>query len=249
MSKKISVFLAIFFLAFFIYYGNYVTVATKEEPALPQIINILKDQPVQINEWSLYAREALSTIKDKKSFEAKFLELKETFPSFDWEIKGERETWRATGTSQHQDSSLKEEIELVWTLKNERAYTYLLYSVKGDKWEDKQAHEYVETYDKHYHKLFTFNPIIFSCVKGQFNDKIESVLSLKVRQLLDEFQAVPTESLIEESFVSVSAYTEMWKEALPTRQHRMNLQIGLRETGMGGKTTFVVGTPIITSEY
>ena len=29
----------------------------------------------------------------------------------------------------------------------------------------------------------------------------------------------------------------------------MNLQLGLRKQGMGGKTTLVVGTPIITIEY
>ncbi|HWO98815.1 MAG TPA: YwmB family TATA-box binding protein, partial [Bacillus sp. (in: firmicutes)] len=71
----------------------------------------------------------------------------------------------------------------------------------------------------------------------------------KVRQLLNEFRAEPRESLVEESFVSMSAYTEMWEEALPTEQHRMNLQIGMRKMGMGGETTLVVGTPIITSEY
>jgi hypothetical protein len=249
MDKKISVFLAIFFLIFFIYYGNYVTVATKKEPALLQIVNILKDQPVRINEWSLYARESLLTITNETSFKAKFFDLEETFRSFNWEVKRERETWRATGILKHRHSSLEEKIQLVWTLKNGRTYAYLLYSTRGDKWEDKQAGRYVDIYNQNYHKLFTSNPIIFSCVKGQFNDKIESVLSLEVRQLLNKFRAVPTESLMEESFVSVSAYTEMWEEALPTRQHRMNLQIGLRKSGMGGKTTFVVGTPIITSEY
>lgn len=78
---------------------------------------------------------------------------------------------------------------------------------------------------------------------------MESVLSLQVKQLLTAFNAQQIESLMEESFVSVSAYTGLWEEALSSQQQEMNLQIALRKTGMGGQTTLVVGTPIITSEY
>lgn len=247
MNKQISVFLSILFITLFIYHGGYANTETNEEPELVQIMKVLEHQPLEINEWSLYARESLTPMNDQKEFDMKFLELKETFQGFKWELKRESETWRAVGTLTSQDISMKETIQLVWTPKKERNYTYLLYSAKGGQWESNK--KYTDMYDKRYHKLFTSNPTIFSCVKGQFNDKIESVLSLKVRQLLDEFRAEPRESLVEESFVSMSAYTEMWEEALPTEQHRMNLQIGMRKMGMGGETTFVVGTPIITSEY
>jgi len=247
MNKQISVFLSILFITFFIYHGSYAKTETNKEPALVQIMKVLEQQPLEINEWSLYAREPLTPMKNQKDFDMKFLQLKETFQGFEWELKRERETWRAVGTLKSQDISMEETIQLVWTPKKERTYTYLLYSAKGEQWENNQ--KYTDMYDNRYHKLFTSNPTIFSCVKGQFNDKIESVLSLKVRQLLNEFRAEPRESLVEESFVSMSAYTEMWEEALPTEQHRMNLQIGMRKMGMGGETTFVVGTPIITSEY
>jgi hypothetical protein len=67
---------------------------------------------------------------------------------------------------------------------------------------------------------------------------------------LKAFKADSVEELSEEAFVSVTAYTEMWEDVLLTQdQQRMNLQIAIRNQGMGEKTTFVVGTPIITSEY
>ncbi|MDQ0244849.1 hypothetical protein J2S09_002420 [Bacillus fengqiuensis] len=247
MNKQISVFLSILFITFFIYHGSYAKTETNKEPALVQIMKVLEQQPLEINEWSLYAREALTPMKNQKEFDMKFLELKETFQGFKWELKRESETWRAVGTLTSQDISMEETIQLVWTPEKERNYTYLLYSAKGEQWESNQ--KYTDMYGNRYHKLFTSNPTIFSCVKGQFNDKIDSGLSLEARQLLNEFRAEPRESLVEESFVSMSAYTEMWEEALPTEQHRMNLQIGMRKMGMGGETTFVVGTPIITSEY
>jgi hypothetical protein len=78
---------------------------------------------------------------------------------------------------------------------------------------------------------------------------MESVLSVEIQDLLRAFNAKPVESLVEESFISVSAYTGLWKEALQTKKQEMNLQIALRKTRMGGQTTIVVGTPIITSEY
>ncbi|HWO97853.1 MAG TPA: YwmB family TATA-box binding protein, partial [Bacillus sp. (in: firmicutes)] len=222
MNKQISVFLSILFITFFIYHGSYANTETIKEPALVQIMKVLEQQPVEINEWSLYARESLAPIESQKEFNMKTLELKEEFQGFKWEFKRESETWRAVGTLKHEDMPMEEKIQLVWTPKKERTYTYLLYSAKGDQWEENQP--YTDMYDNRYHKLFTSNPTIFSCVEGQFSDKMESVLSLKVRQLLNEFRAEPRESLVEESFVSMSAYTEMWEEALPTEQHRMNLQ-------------------------
>jgi hypothetical protein len=247
MNKKISVFLSILFIGFFIYHESYASTGNQGEPALAVMMNVLEQQPVEISEWSLYARESLSSVNDEREFNMKILELKEVFEGFEWQQKRERETWRAIGTLKHEKIDMEETIQLIWTPKKGRTHTYLLYSAKGTDWEESE--QYLHLYDNRYHKLFTSNPATFSCVKGQFNDKIESVLSLKVRQLLKEFQAVPTEALVEESFVSMSAYTEMWEEALSMGQHRMNLQIGMRKMGMGGETTFIVGTPIITSEY
>ena len=64
---------------------------------------------------------------------------------------------------------------------------------------------------------------------------------------MEDLSAKPIESLEEIAFVSVSAYTEEWKDALAVNREKMNVQVALRNTD--NKTTVVVGTPIITSEY
>lgn len=54
---------------------------------------------------------------------------------------------------------------------------------------------------------------------------------------------------MEPNFVSVSAFTNEWKESIKTEKHQMNLQVSLRNAGMGEKLTVTVGTPIVTTEY
>ena len=49
--------------------------------------------------------------------------------------------------------------------------------------------------------------------------------------------------------MSVSAYSPLFSDSIENKKDNMNLQIGIRSEGMGGKTAIVVGTPIITIEY
>ena len=63
------------------------------------------------------------------------------------------------------------------------------------------------------------------------------------------FKRKELEKLEETSFISASAYTPLFQESIEGTSGAMNLQVGIREEGLGGKTTLVVGTPIITIEY
>jgi len=49
--------------------------------------------------------------------------------------------------------------------------------------------------------------------------------------------------------MSVSANSPMFTGSIENQRDNMNLQIGIRSERLGGKTTIVVGTPIITIEY
>ena len=97
--------------------------------------------------------------------------------------------------------------------------------------------------------IFRGKPTIFSCIKGEFSDKMNETLPYKVNHLLNAFQAKKVEALEEDDFISTSAYTPLFEERIDNSEKEMNVQIGLRTQDMGGKTTFVVGTPIITIEY
>ncbi|MBM7704034.1 YwmB family TATA-box binding protein [Metabacillus iocasae] len=247
MNKKISVFLAIFIIAAFIYHGNYVSQAEENQSTIVKLAQVLQQQNVKVDEWSLYAREEILTIDNMNAFNRKLNALKIEFNSFNWELKREREVWKAVGVNV--TGSITEKITFAYTPTKKIQHAYILYHVTGTDWSNQSWNSYEEIFQVSYHKLFLSNPIIFSCMQGQLSDKMKSVLSLTTDKLLKAFHATPVESITEESFVSVSAYTELWEEAIPTKGQQMNLQIALRETGLGGQTTLVVGTPIITSEY
>jgi pantothenate kinase-related protein Tda10 len=100
-----------------------------------------------------------------------------------------------------------------------------------------------------YSQIFNNSPQIFSCVTGNFDGTMKEVLSNEIFSFFSALNAKEVEAVSEDDFYSLSAYSERLKEkiSLPTQQ--MNLQIGLRKNGLGAGTNFVIGTPIITTEY
>ncbi|TYR80161.1 hypothetical protein FZC66_13605 [Priestia megaterium] len=247
MRGKISVFLAIFIISVIVYYGSYVSNAQGATSTLEKLVYVLNKEDVLVSEWSLYTREELSAITDQSSFQSKINLLKNQVRGFDWEVKREKDVWKAIGVKKQK--AVNEVIMLTHTVDEKESGGYISYQVTGQGLQEKETNYVEKVFQDNYEQLFLTKPLIFSCVKGKVNDKMESVLSVQIQDLLRAFNAQPIESLVEESFTSVSAYTEMWEEALSTQQQEMNLQIALRKTGMGGQTTLVVGTPIITSEY
>ncbi|MED4590515.1 YwmB family TATA-box binding protein [Priestia flexa] len=247
MGKKISVFLAIFIVGVIVYYGSYVTNAQASNSTLEKMVNVLNKEAVEMKEWSLYAREEATDVTSLVNFQMKSKQLQTKYKGFKWDIKRENGVWKAKGT--RQAGSVKELIMLTYTGDKKSTGGYISYELIGQEFTTQNVSDAEGIFKDNYEKLFLTNPLIFSCIKGEINDKMESVLSLQVKQLLTAFNAQQIESLMEESFVSVSAYTGLWEEALSSQQQEMNLQIALRKTGMGDQTTLVVGTPIITSEY
>jgi hypothetical protein len=75
---------------------------------------------------------------------------------------------------------------------------------------------------------------------------MDKVVPTIASDLMEIFDAKEIEALKEDNFMSVSANSPMFSDSIG---RDMNLQIGIRSEGLGGKTTIVVGTPIITIEY
>lgn len=214
---------------------------------IEKMAHVLQKNGAHIQEWTIYTREYIPTVKNDQAFLKKLNELKKQNNQFRWTLETEHDIRKATGLYKH--SSIQEKIQLVTTVTNEQPQTYILYEVKGLNWSEKTRREASGIVKNTTFQLFTKQPTFFSCVKGEFSDKMKGVLLKQAYHLLHEFQATPIEALREETFVSVSAYTRQWENALPTNRHPMNIQLALRKEGLGQKTTVVVGTPIITIEY
>lgn len=69
--------------------------------------------------------------------------------------------------------------------------------------------------------------------------------------IIDAFSATVVEGLTEETFVSLSAHTNLWGQEINSNGQQMNLQVALRTIrhGLGEETTVTIGTPLITTEY
>ncbi|WP_374719846.1 YwmB family TATA-box binding protein [Parageobacillus toebii] len=214
---------------------------------LKTIARVLEDNEVEIEQWTVYTREYAQHIRNDATFFKKLDELKNENRAFHWHLEANHHMKKATGI--YNRPFFQEKIQLVMTDTKDKPQTYILYEVKGVGWSEKKWKEIVETIEKKSSQLFVKQPTFFTCIKGDFSDNMEGGLFYNALHLLSEFQATPVESLQEESFVSLSAYTGQWENALPTSKHQpMNIQLALRER-LGGKTAVVIGTPIITIEY
>jgi hypothetical protein len=213
---------------------------------LETMARVLKNNGATIQQWTVYTREYAHDIQNDAAFFKKLAELKKENRAFHWSFDTNHHLKKAIGTHQH--PFFQEKIQLIMTVTNNKPQTYILYEVIGLNWNDKIRKEVVEKIGKKSKQLFVKQPTFFTCIEGDFSDNMKGGLLDYALHLLHEFQARPVESLQEESLVSLSAYTGQWENVLPTSSHPMNLQLALRER-LGGKTTVVIGTPIITVEY
>lgn len=244
MKKRYMVIMAITLVLTLVMAGKGTSLAG-ERDQLPAMAEVLLKNNVAIDEWSLYARESIPTDSVEKTAQ----KIMKQVEHFSWEIHPEGESWKAVGTSNQTGAWKKEKIQIISTPKKGKAQAYILYELKGYGWDPKKWEVYSSSFEQTKQDIFHGKPTFFSCIKGKNSVKMEGVLYNQAEKLLNDFEAEPIEKLEEESFISVSAYTGQWKNALPAKNGKMNIQIAIRNAGMGDPATIVVGTPIITTEY
>jgi hypothetical protein len=224
-------------LSFIIF--NIASAKGQHETDIEKMASILQRENIFISQWSLYAREKLETTgeEQKRSLTAQF-------PDLSWNISQDEEKWEATALFAKR-GDVQESIRILSSGKE----SYLVYEVKGTGWNEVTEKFLQGTVQQTISYIFHENVTIFSCLMGEFGGKLYESLDTNVNELLKAFGAREIEKLEESSFVSATAYTPLFSGSIKGRSEAMNLQVGLREEGLGGKTTLVVGTPIITIEY
>ncbi|MDL5041718.1 YwmB family TATA-box binding protein [Heyndrickxia coagulans] len=201
----------------------------------------------KVTEWSLYTREPLRAPSEPEWAE-KVQTLQDTFPEMHWSVKKDRHVKVLTGKLEK--SHYVETVKLMSTLSNAENGSYIIYEVNGKGWDRAQMRKVNQLVSARTRALFTKKPMVFSCIKGEFSDKMDHVLLRgKKEQLLKRLDAQEIETMEEKNFYAVSGYSPKFSENIHVKNRKMNVQIGLRDSGLGGKTTVVIGTPIITIEY
>ncbi|RXJ02916.1 hypothetical protein DS745_04850 [Anaerobacillus alkaliphilus] len=226
----------------------------KSTGELAKIIEVMDKHEIELTDWTLYTREHLNSWKTEGEYEEEFRLLKENTPEFTWEplandeLRGQK---KAVATRTYHDTRVTETLTYIVYPHNEQLHSYLIYNVHGEK---KVTEDQWQTLDwiiqNRLEDLFQNNTKIFTCVSGNSSDKLNFGFKKQADALLADFSAQTIESLKEETFISISAYTNIWNNSLTTNNQNMNLQVAIRATqGLGGKTTVTIGTPIITTEY
>lgn len=251
MKQKIAVvFFIIGIVGFFISInGNRHTMA-QEELDLLTLVSVMKSENIDINEWSLHAREKGLQFNTLEEVQEHVENLRSNYPAWDWTIKSSTDQWEATATKVT-SGEFQENIHVLSTLTKSTPQTYIIYEVQGKKVNQETEQFLKQELNKTLSDIFRENATIFSCIKGQLNDKMISSVTISdyMDELLDSFHAKEVESLTETDFISTSAYSPLFADHIKTKDKDMNLQLGIRTQGLGAKTTLVVGTPIITIEY
>ncbi|MGR5868721.1 YwmB family TATA-box binding protein [Bacillus pacificus] len=112
--------------------------------------------------------------------------------------------------------------------------------MSGAKWDPK--------YIQKTNKIFSEKPIIYTCVQGALNDKIEGVLQNKANQGFERSFSKSDRTDRRKSMLCQSPHTiKSGMTLFQQIERKINVQIAIRSTD--NKDTIVVGTPIITSEY
>ena len=236
------IFIVILFLAVYVFK----TLDAAGNTPLGQLAEGLARHDVVLEEWTLHTKKQFS-LNEKEFFE-KVQHLKKQYRQYEWTFTREDGTVKATGMYADPKKRVRAKIHVVSTLKNEGPVSYLLYEQKGaglrENWNDTY-----EQFERDAFDIMREKTAVFTCLKGHLNGMIDKKLKKKANELVKEFNATSVEDLIEPNFVSVSAFTNEWKESIKTEKHQMNLQVSLRNAGMGEKLTVTVGTPIVTTEY
>lgn len=229
-------------------FGNSTIMAKDKTDIVTMTELIEKEENLTIESWSVYARERTLSIKNQHSFESEVKKLQAEFPLFIWKHENNASGWKAIGTYTNAETKNKESINLMSTRENNQMVTYIIYEVKGSHWDHEAKSFFTSSFEKRTDDIFREKPLIFSCIQGTISDTMDTVLTSEMTKLLGVFKGKIIESMKEPNFISVSGQTSLFDQYLE-KKHHLNLQLALRTEGLSGKTTFVVGTPIVTFEY
>lgn len=218
-----------------LYVGNKTTEAFVDND-LDKIANNINqiDPDAEITDWIILARSSSDAPFDKIR-----TQLRDELPGYVWtmEESSHGQTWIGKFT--------REDLGIVTTIKimSAGSKTYLIHSISGHEWTDRQVNFIHKGYPNDIKEVFVKKPSYFACIKGITGDTMDKVL---LKNWMNELEAKPLESAIEDNFISVASKSKQFGN---TMTNGVNLQLAFRKDGLGGGTRFTIGTPIIAFEY
>ncbi|MCO7127689.1 YwmB family TATA-box binding protein [Sporolactobacillus shoreicorticis] len=254
--KRILYLICFFFLAFQLFTAfnqNQVSAehGTHQFDELNQIglfAHALEKNQAHVSSWSVYAREIQASEVTHKYFDSKAARLEKKFKDYTWKQLSPNEGaigWE--GTKKIQPENVRMSISYMAYPHGKHFQAVILYRVNGECFKQIQWSQIVKYMRTEMKQIFNGQEHIYTCVKAYHSAKMKLALIDEGMRYLKLFSATPVERLQEKTFVSISAYTKTWNNAIYTANKKMNIQAALRNDG--DRTIIVLGSPIITVEY
>lgn len=257
-SKTRQKFQIIFYcmIIFILYFGLSTRgEATEDEPLaeLSEIAKAMDKQDIEMTNWTIYTREHLNSWESLAAAKEKLALIQSKTTDFKWDPEftdnhnGQKKTIAKKNLL---GLGITETLTYITFPYNDKFQSYLIYEVQGREFSKDMDQSLSPIILSRLEDLFLTNTKIFTCTTGNGSGKLNFDLEQRADGLLAQFSAQKIEFLKEETFISVSAYTNIWNNTIITNNEKMNLQVGIRTNQqLGGQTTYTIGTPIITIEY
>jgi hypothetical protein len=237
---------ALFLILILIFSNKEGLVANHSE--MNKMIEVVEQNNGTVTEWSILAREELPKGISLSELEQMTKDLQKDYTHLNWDQVLEHDRYDLQGSFSSNNLDYKEQLKITADVQDTTIQGFIIYELKGTKWnkeiQDIVSAESVEIMSN----LFQKTSKIFSCVKGVFNDKMDSVVYERATELNNGFNGKIIEKLKEENFISLTVNSPHFSNEMPTENGAFDLQIAIREDS-NNKSTFVIGTPLLTIEY
>lgn len=246
--------MTLFFFIFLIIGAHTASVAGEAARApfdtLRRMSDVLISNHADINSWTIYARTKSNSNVTLDTFQQRAQGLKTNFSGFNWETVNKEGSHYLEIKGQNVLDKAVESITYFAYPQKSGYHTYLVYEIEGKHWNRHTWQTFSPTVDQRMNTLFgemSSKAEVFTSVKARQEKLASTQLAEMAKSYSDAFNAEVVERVHEKTFVSLSAYTALWHNAIVTGDHKMNVQIALRNTETS--TMVTLGTPIITTEY
>ncbi|WP_440897946.1 YwmB family TATA-box binding protein [Amphibacillus sp. Q70] len=142
------------------------------------------------------------------------------------------------------NQNLNEQVTIIQT--GDKREMTVNYQLSGNVVKLFQNKENYNLYKSFIGTIYTNKKQDYACISLSEHDMIVSGYFFEKLQTNLKYEEI--DRLEEPDFIVISGYSTKFSQKIPTENGQMNLQISARK-GSNGEITFMVGTPILTTEY
>lgn len=219
------------------------TSSLDQSSELIQLANILLDQSLEVDKWTVTVKEQMSS--DQAIEKIGILEDEYVIKEIE-----DKKTFKYLFEKKVQSAHIS--LSFAVTIPKEKQYTAeLVATIEGIDLEENTLKSYEKTLHHIQNTLFTASSKVFTCLTSINGDIISSDVFLRNMSKILELKYVSTQTeVIEETLhnETLYGYTTLWENRFLLNDNPLNVQIVV-QSDENEKQKVIIGTPILITEY